>query len=266
MYVDSNIDGPGRRSICHSVIPSRQVRTGARKPTGKVNHRALTRKSLCRRVLLRLSDMGEVDTKKKVYPGMLVLGLTGSIGMGKSTVGKMFVKHGIPLLDADQIVHDLYGAGGAAVPLVEASFPGTAVEGAIWRPKLSTYVVGNEAALRRLEAIVHPLVAEERNKRLQKLAEEGTARLVVVDIPLLFETHCENEVDAVVVVSAPPEVQRDRVLARPGMSPDKLQAILARQMTDEQKRKLADYVIDTGVSLEETEAQIQLLVSRLQQD
>lgn len=191
-----------------------------------------------------------------------ILGLTGSIGMGKTATSTMFRDMGIAVLDSDAVVHDLYSAGGAAIPLVEAAFPGVVVDGAISRPLLSTKVVGNPEALRLLESIVHPLVQEEERRFLTKQAEQGAA-LVVLDIPLLFETGAEAQCDAIAVVSAPADLQRTRVLARPGMTPEKLDGILARQMPDEEKRKRADFVIDTSVSLEETQQHVAALIDAL---
>ena len=174
----------------------------------------------------------------------------------------MFRDLGIAVLDSDAVVHDLYSLNGAAVPIVEASFPGVVVDGAISRPLLSTKVVGKSDALRLLESIVHPLVQAEKQRFVMAQAEQG-ATLVVLDIPLLFETGAEAECDAVAVVSAPADVQRERVLARPGMSAEKLDGILLRQMPDEEKRKKADFVIDTSVSLEETQQHVAVLVDAL---
>jgi dephospho-CoA kinase len=195
---------------------------------------------------------------------LIILGLTGSIGMGKSTVANMFVELGVPVYDADAAVHRLYAKGGAAVAPVEAAFPGVTVAGAIDRQRLSARVVGDAAAMKRLEAIVHPLVSESRNAFLQKAEAEG-APLVVLDIPLLFETGGQNRVEKTVVVSAPAEAQHDRVLARPEMTKEKFHAILEKQTPDAEKRRLADYVIDTGGSLEETRAQVRALVESLTQ-
>ncbi|KAK9810310.1 hypothetical protein WJX72_008379 [[Myrmecia] bisecta] len=190
-----------------------------------------------------------------------VLGLTGSIGMGKSTVAKMFTTHGVPVLDADKVVHDLYAAGGAAVEPVGEAFPGVVDNtGAISRPALSKAVLSNEAAFKKLESIVHPLVAAERHRFLEQLAQEGQ-QVVVLDIPLLYETGGEKQVDAVVVVSAPADVQKQRVLARPGMDPDRFEGILKRQVPDTEKRQRSDFVIDTGVSFQETEQQVTALIT-----
>jgi dephospho-CoA kinase len=174
---------------------------------------------------------------------MIVLGLTGSVGMGKSTTAKMFAEEGIPVFDADAEVHRLYE--GKAAPLIEAAFPGVMKEGGIDRARLSARVVGDQAALAKLESIVHPLVRESRREFLAKARASG-AKVALVDIPLLFETAGDEGIDKVVVVSAPLEVQRERVLSRPGMSEEKFRAILARQMPDAEKRNRADFVIDTS--------------------
>lgn len=186
---------------------------------------------------------------------MIVLGLTGSIGMGKSTTAAMFQDAGVPVYDADAAVHALYAAGGAAGPLLEAAFPGVTRDGAVDRAALGARVLGDADALRRLEAIVHPLVGHSRAGFFEAATAAG-ADVMVLDIPLLFETGGERNVDAVVVVSAPAEVQRERVLARPGMTEEKLAAILARQLPDGEKRARADYVIDTGQGLEAARARV----------
>ncbi len=191
---------------------------------------------------------------------MFVLGLTGSIGMGKSTTAAMFRDEGIPVFDADGAVHDLYR--GAAVPSVEAAFPGTTREGTIDRGRLADRVLGNPEALKRLESIVHPLVREARNSFLRQAEAEG-ARLVVIDVPLLFETGGDAQVDAVAVVSAPESVQNARVMARPGMTPERLSAIKARQVPDEEKRRRAQFTIDTGKGLDEARAQVRKLIATL---
>ncbi|KAL4419662.1 hypothetical protein ABPG77_000559 [Micractinium sp. CCAP 211/92] len=190
-----------------------------------------------------------------------ILGLTGGIAMGKSTVAEWLRQLGVPVLDSDQVVHDLYN-GGAAVAPVEAAFPRVTANGAISRAELSKQVVGNPQALRLLESIVHPLVAAEKARWLATQAAAGQ-RLVVLDIPLLYETGAEADCDAVAVVSAPAEAQRARALARPGMSEGKLAAILARQVPDAEKRRRADFVIDTGVPLEETRQHVVSLVEAL---
>ena len=193
---------------------------------------------------------------------MIVVGLTGSIGMGKTETGRMFERLGVPVFDADKAVHQLYGTDGAAVAPIEAAFPGVVVDGAVDRSALADRVLGDEAAVRRLETIVHPLVQEMRARFLETAREEGRD-MVVVDIPLLFETGGETRVDRTVVVSAPPAVQRQRVLARPGMTEEKFRAILARQMPDEEKRKRADFVVDSSVGLDHAFAQVERIVASL---
>ncbi|HJV42485.1 dephospho-CoA kinase [Caulobacter sp.] len=193
---------------------------------------------------------------------MLVLGLTGSIGMGKSTTSAMFEAEGAPVYDSDAAVHALYAAGGAAVAPVEAAFPGVVVDGAIDRARLSARVVGDPQALAKLESIVHPLVGADRIGFFQKAQAEGRD-IVVLDVPLLFETGGQKSVDKVVVVTAPPEVQRARVLARPDMTPEKFEAILARQLPDAEKRARADFVIDTGQGLEHARQQVRDLLTLL---
>ena len=193
---------------------------------------------------------------------MLVLGLTGSIGMGKSTTSAMFQAEGVPVYDSDAAVHALYAAGGAAVAPVEAAFPGVVVNGAIDRAKLSAQVVGDSQALAKLEAIVHPLVGAHRIGFFEKAKAEGH-QIVVLDIPLLFETGGEKKVDKVVVVSAPSDIQHARVLARPEMTPEKLEAILARQIPDAEKRARADFVIDTSQGLDSARKQVRDLLTLL---
>lgn len=193
---------------------------------------------------------------------MITVGLTGSIGMGKSTTAAMFAAEGVPVYDADAEVHALYARGGAAVGPLEAAFPGVVVDGAVDRTLLSQRVVGKPDALKKLEAIVHPLVGESRVGFFQDAVAKG-ADIVVLDIPLLFETGGEKRMDAVVVVSAPADLQRQRVLARPGMDEAKLDAILARQMADAEKRARAHFVIDTGQSLDHARAQVRDVLKRL---
>jgi dephospho-CoA kinase len=178
---------------------------------------------------------------------MIVLGLTGSIGMGKSTTAKMFSDFGVPVHDSDEAVHRLYR--GKAAPLVEAAFPGTTAGGMVDRSKLAQRVLSDPAALKRLEALVHPLVRADATAFLKRHHAAG-APLAVVDIPLLYETGGQERVDQVVVVTAPPEVQRERVLSRPGMTAEKFQKIVAKQVPDEEKRRLADFVVDTGQGME----------------
>lgn len=186
-----------------------------------------------------------------------ILGLTGSIGMGKSAVAAMFRGLGVPVFDADAAVHELQGPGGACIEPIEREFPGTTGPQGVDRQKLGAAVFGNPEALKRLEGIVHPEVAELRRTFL---ADNADAPLIVFDIPLLYEKSGQHGLDAVVVVSAPPEMQRARVLARPGMTPDKFEQILKLQVPDAEKRARADYVIDTGVSLAETRHAVQRLV------
>jgi len=182
-----------------------------------------------------------------------VLGLTGSIGMGKSTTAQFFVRRGVPLHDADAAVHRLH-RGRAAAP-IEAAFPGTVVDGAVDRAKLGAAVLGKPEALRRLEAIIHPLVREEEEAFLARCRKEG-AELAIIDVPLLLETGGEARCDAVLVVTAPAEVQRERVLARPGMNAEKLDAILSRQMPDAEKRRRAHFLVDTSRGLVAAERQV----------
>lgn len=191
---------------------------------------------------------------------MIVLGLTGSIGMGKSTTAKMFIEEGVPVHDSDEAVHRLYS--GIAAPLIEARFPGVVVDGAVDRQKLSAQVIGNSQAMSDLEKIIHPLVHADSEAFLEENRAAGTP-LVVLDIPLLFEGRGRERVDQVVVVSAPEQQQRERVLARPGMSEEKFAAILARQVPDAQKRAQADHIIDTGHGLEAARAAVKALVASL---
>ena len=184
---------------------------------------------------------------------MITLALTGSIGMGKSTVAAMFAEAGIPLFDADAAVRRLQGPGGALVERIGQRFPGTVHDGAVDRDALAAAVLGQPEELAALEAIVHPAVHHERTRFI---IEHGDSPALLFDIPLLFETGGETAFDHVIVVSAPPEVQRDRVLARPGMTEDRLAAILARQMPDADKRARADFVIDTSGPLAATRARV----------
>ena len=189
---------------------------------------------------------------------MLTLGLTGSIGMGKSTVAAMFAAEGVPVFDADAAVHRLQGPGGGVVAAIEAAFPGVTGAGGVNRAALGEAVLGDDAAMKRLETIVHPAVAQER---AAFLARHAAAALVVFDIPLLFETGGEARVDRVVVVSAPAAVQRARVLARPGMTTARFQAILARQLPDADKRARADWIIETDTSLDQTRAAVRRVIA-----
>jgi dephospho-CoA kinase len=191
---------------------------------------------------------------------MIVLGLTGSIGMGKSTVATMFAEEGVPVFDADAAVHHLQGPDGALVDEIEAHFPGTTGSEGVNRSALADRVLGEPEQLRRLEALVHPAVAKARR---DFLAAHASAPIVVLDIPLLFEAGGVNEVDKLAVVSAAPAVQRQRTLARPGMTAEKFERILARQLPDAEKRASADFVIPTDVSLDETRASIRRILACL---
>ena len=194
---------------------------------------------------------------------MIVIGLTGSIGMGKSTVAKMFESLGLPVFDADAEVRRVQGPAGRALAAIEAAFPGTTHAGGLHREKLGTQVFGNEAALLRLESILHPLVAEAQSAFLGAHRRKNA---VVLDVPLLFEKGGWRRCHVTVVVSAPARVQRARVLARPGMTPEKFTAILATQMPDREKRALADVVIETGRGRRETWLEVQKLVKSLRRE
>ncbi|NLS01202.1 dephospho-CoA kinase [Rhizobium sp. P38BS-XIX] len=191
---------------------------------------------------------------------MIKIGLTGSIGMGKSTSAKLFADAGIPVNDADAVVHDLYS--GDAVALVEAAFPGTTADGKVDRQELSRKLAGDPSGFKRLEAIVHPLVRERERAFLERHGKAG-ADMVVLDIPLLFETGAENRLDKIVVVSCDPQIQRQRVLARPGMTEEKFNMILSRQTPDAEKRARADYVIDTSRSIDAAREQVKEIVADL---
>ncbi|MDT6939709.1 dephospho-CoA kinase [Brucella pseudogrignonensis] len=191
---------------------------------------------------------------------MIILGLTGSIGMGKTTASNMFAEAGVPVYSADDAVHALYA--GRAAPLIEAAFPGTVQDGTVDRAKLSAAVLGKPEALKKLESIIHPLVHEEEAAFLARARADG-ADIALIDIPLLFETGGNNRVDKVAVVSAPADIQRARVLARPGMTEEKFAAILARQMPDAEKRARADFIIDSSGDFEETRAQITAIIAEL---
>lgn len=191
---------------------------------------------------------------------MITLALTGSIGMGKSTVAAMFADAGIPTFDADAVVRQLQGPGGRLVPQIEARFPGTTRDGAVDRETLSAAVLSDRDELAALESIVHPAVHHERTRFIM---EHGDAPALLFDIPLLFETGGDQAFDKVIVVSATPEQQRMRVLSRPGMSEEKLAQILARQLPDSEKRARADFVVDTSGSLDETRAQVRNILTCL---
>jgi dephospho-CoA kinase len=182
-----------------------------------------------------------------------MLCLTGSLGMGKSTAAKFFAEEGIPVHDSDAAVHALYE--GEAVPLIEAAFPGSVTGGKVDRAKLAGMVLNDNAALARLEAIVHPLVTASRERFLTEAQARGVP-VVVLDVPLLFETVAQSRCDAVVVVSAPPDLQRQRALQRPGMTDEKFAAFIAKQMPDAEKRRRADFIVDSSKDFEHTRAQI----------
>ena len=193
---------------------------------------------------------------------MKIIGLTGSIGMGKSTTAAMFLEAGIPVYDADAAVHAAYAVGGVAVGPVGEAFPGTVSEGRVDRESLRQQVLGNPDAMAKLNSIVHPLIGKSRADAFAAATASG-ADMIVLDVPLIYETGGDKNMDAVIVVSAPPEMQRERVLAREGMSPERLDAILAQQVPDAEKRKRADYVIDTGKGLEAARAQVTEVISAL---
>ena len=191
---------------------------------------------------------------------MIVLGLTGSIGMGKSTTAHMFRESGVPVHDSDETVHRLYA--GKAAPLLEERFPGVVQDGVVDREKLARAVLGQPEALKDLERIVHPLVRADADAFLERHRQAG-ARLALLDIPLLFETGGEDRVDRIVVVTAPADVQRERVLARPGMTTEKFEAILARQVPDAEKRRRADFLIDTGQGMDAARRRVAEIVDEL---
>jgi dephospho-CoA kinase len=191
---------------------------------------------------------------------MFVLGLTGSLGMGKSATAKMFAEEGVPVHDADAAVHRLYEA--EATPLIEAAFPGTTGGGKVDRDKLAQRVLGDAAAIKKLETIVHPLVRNSEDKFLVEAERKGAA-VAVLDIPLLFETGGDNRCDAVIVVSAPSDVQHARVFERSGMTEQKFAAILAKQMSDAEKRKRADFVVDTSKGFDAARAQVRDILARV---
>ena len=191
---------------------------------------------------------------------MFVIGLTGSIGMGKSTTARFFAEAGVPVHDADATVHRLYE--GEAAPAIEAAFPGTAAGGKVDRAKLAERVLGDKAALRQLESIVHPLVREAEVSFVAK-AERAGAPVAVLDIPLLLETGGQERVDAVVTVSAPAEVQRTRLLQRAGMTEEKLEALIANQLPDAEKRRHADFIIDSSQGFEVARAQVEAILRQV---
>jgi len=191
---------------------------------------------------------------------MRILGLTGSIGMGKSTTAKLFAEAGVPVYDADATVHKVYE--GEAAPAIEAAFPGTTINGKVDRQKLSAKVVHDPAAIRQLETIVHPMLRSYHQKFLEE-AEASGAAVAVMDVPLLFETGGDKRVDAVVVVTTSPQLQRERILSRGTMSGEALDAILARQMPDSEKRKRADFVVDTSHGLDPVRAQIRDILQQV---
>lgn len=191
---------------------------------------------------------------------MIVIGLTGSIGMGKSTTASMFADFGVPVHDSDEAVHRLYA--GKAAPLVEEAFPGVVQDGIVDRALLARQVLGNPEALKKLESIIHPLVRADADAFVERHRAAGTP-LVVLDIPLLFETGGRDRVNRVVVVSAPAEIQRDRVLARPGMTEEKFSRILARQVPDADKRRQADFIVETGQGLEAARSSVEKIIATL---
>ncbi len=193
---------------------------------------------------------------------LFLVGLTGSIGMGKSETAKMFADLGVPVYDSDAAVHRLYERGGAAVPHIEKAFPGAIRDGAVDRAALSNILAADPDGFKRLEAVVHPLVAREQAKFREQAMAEG-ADMIVLDVPLLYETGGHARMDAVVVVSAPHHIQRERVLARPGMSPDKLDQILSRQMPDAEKRAKAHFVVETGHGVDHAKGQVKTIVVEL---
>jgi dephospho-CoA kinase len=190
-------------------------------------------------------------------PKPFVIGLTGSIGMGKSETARLFAAEGVPVHDADAVITRLYGKGGAAVDVIAREFPDAVHEGAVDRAKLSALVLQDAAALRKLEALVHPLVTAER----REFRNAADAPIILFDIPLLFETGAEAEMDAVVVASAPEAVQRARVLARPGMTMEKFEALKARQLGDAQKRQQAHYVVMTDKGLDHARQQVKMILA-----
>ena len=192
---------------------------------------------------------------------MLLLGLTGSIGMGKSTTADMFRAEGAPVYDSDRLVHDIYN--GPAAMEIERAFPGATADGVVDRNRLARFVLGDAEAMKRLEAIVHPLVWEGRRRFLDEQARKGV-KIAVLDIPLLFETGADKDVDAIVVVTAPKSLQRARVLARANMTEQKFESILARQTPDEEKRRRADFIVHTDAGLEAARGEVRVILTTLQ--
>lgn len=191
---------------------------------------------------------------------MITIGLTGSIGMGKSTTAKLFEAEGVPVADSDAIVHALYA--GIAAPLIDALFPGTVTDGVVDRAKLGKHIIGKPDAMKKLEGIIHPLVRQEQDIFLSHAKSKG-AKFAVLDIPLLFETHAQTRVEKIVVVTAPADVQRERVLARPGMTIEKFEAILERQTPDAEKRQRADFIIDTSHGIDAARQNVKFILSEL---
>ncbi len=191
---------------------------------------------------------------------MIILGLTGSIGMGKSTTARIFAEEGVPVHDADETVHRLYA--GAAAPMIERAFPGTVVGGTVDRKRLSAIVLDRPELLRKLGEIIHPLVRADADAFVDRHRKAGT-RLIVLDVPLLFETGGTDRVDSILVVTAPPDVQRQRVMARPGMTEEKFAAILANQVADKDKRRNADFLIDTGAGMDAARQDVRRIISTL---
>lgn len=197
--------------------------------------------------------------RAEIVAAMIVLGLTGSIGMGKSTTAGFFAKEGVPVLDADAVIHRLYA--GEAVSLIEAAFPGTTVDGRIDRARLGERVIGNAAEMKRLEALIHPLYRAAEEKFLAE-AEKSGAKIVLLDVPLLLETGGAERVDAVVVASAPEQVQHARLMERAGMTREKLLVLLAKQMPDAEKRGRADFIVDTSQGLDFARAQVHAILKQ----
>ena len=193
---------------------------------------------------------------------MIIAGLTGSIAMGKSETARLFAAHGIPVFDSDAEVHSIYGKGGAAVPVIERAFPTAVAAGMVDRAELSRIVTAAPKALAKLESLVHPLVEKARAEFIDD-SRKNNEKLIILDIPLLFEMGLDRNVDRVIVVTAPPEVQRQRAMAREGMTSDKLEAILSRQLPDAEKRARADFVVDSSLGFNEAAAQVNQIVKQL---